>query len=83
VHRVLAQNPFSRPPPGEPRFGLKPRVASRDKWKRIERLMQLVSFAKEYRAALAAWRAGARDVLFPPGTYLMRVLHGVACAGAA
>jgi hypothetical protein len=50
---------------------------------RIERLAQLVSFATQYRAALAAWREGVRDVLFPAGTYLMRVLHGARCAGAA
>jgi putative transposase len=83
VARVLAQNPFARPASGEPRFGLKPRVAAHDKWKRIERLVQLGSFASSYRKAFAAWRSGARDVLFPAGTYLMRVLHGVQCAGAA
>jgi hypothetical protein len=83
VARVLAQSPFARPASGEPRFGLKPRVAARDKWKRIERLAQLESFASCYRMALAAWRAGVRDVLFPAGTYLMRVLHGAQCAGAA
>jgi len=81
--RVLAQNPFARPAPGEPRFGLKPRVAARDRWKRIERLLQLGAFASSYRKAFAAWRSGARDVLFPAGTYLMRVLHGAQCAGAA
>jgi REP element-mobilizing transposase RayT len=83
VARVLAQNPFARPASSEPRFGLKPRVAARDKWKRIERLVQLGSFASSYRKAFAAWRSGARDVLFPAGTYLMRVLYGVQCAGAA
>ena len=44
--RVLAQNPFSRPPPGEPRFGLKPRIAARDKWRRIEALQRRRSWMR-------------------------------------
>ena len=35
-----------------------------------------------YRKALHAWRAGLRDTLFPPGTWLMRVQHRVCCASA-
>ena len=30
--------------------------------------------------ALRAWRAGVRDVVFPAGTWFMRVFHGAACA---
>ncbi len=62
------------------RRGITPRVACKDKWRRIERLRRLVSFRIAYAAALAAWREGSRSVQFPAGTYLMRVLHGVACA---
>lgn len=83
VARVLAQNPFARPPAGEPRFELKPRIAARDKWRRIEGLLRLKSFVLEYRQALAEWRSGARSAVFPAGTYHLRVLHGVLCAGAA
>ena len=83
VARVLAQSPFARPPAREPRFELNPRIAARDKWRRIEGLSRLKSFVEEYRKAWAAWRSGARDVLFPAGTYLLRVLHGAQCAGAA
>lgn len=43
VARVLAQNPFTRPPAGEPRFELKPRIAARDKWKRVEGILRLKS----------------------------------------
>lgn len=82
VLKVLAQQPTSRPVGGEPRRRLKPRVAARDKWKRIELLGRLVTFLAEYRRALGAWRAGDRAVVFPAGTYLMRVAHGAACAGA-
>jgi REP element-mobilizing transposase RayT len=83
VARVLMQSPFARPAPGEPRFGLKPRIASRDKWKRIEGLFRIKSFEQQYRDSQVSWRSGVRDVVFPSGTYLMRVLHGVQCAGAA
>jgi putative transposase len=64
----------------EPRRGLNPRVACRDKWKRIEALGRLVEFLREYQRALKAWRAGAPGVIFPEGTYLARVTHGVTCA---
>jgi REP element-mobilizing transposase RayT len=83
ARRVLAQNPLSRPSPGERRFKLNPRIAARDKWKRMEGLSRLKGFLDEYRKAWRARRAGVLDVLFPPGTYLLRVLHGVQCAGAA
>jgi hypothetical protein len=83
VARVLAQKPYARPAPGEPRRGLSPRVACRNKWKRIETLFQLAEFRAAYRDALAAWRAGARDVTFPPGTWLMRVQHRACCMAPA
>jgi REP element-mobilizing transposase RayT len=81
VRRVLAQKPMARPAPGEPRRGLNPRIAARDKWKRIEALGRLVDFLGSYRRAWAARCAGDSDAVFPCGTYLMRVVHGVSCAG--
>jgi putative transposase len=83
VDRVLKQSPFARPRPGEPTRGLAPRVAARDKWKRIELLQRLKSFLADYREALLVWRERKAAPVFPPGTYLMRVAHGVACAAAA
>jgi putative transposase len=80
---VLAQWPFNRPGPGEPRRTLRPRVASRDKWKRIELLCRLKGFLERYREALERWRGKERGAVFPAGTYQMRVVHGAACAGAA
>jgi len=79
--RVMAQRPTDRPRPGEPRRGLRPRVASRDKWKRIEVLGRLKEFLSRYRAALAERCAGNLAALFPTGTYLLRVAHGVPCEG--
>lgn len=81
--RVLAQRVTARPAPGEPRRRLNPRVAARDKWKRIESLSMLVEFLVGYRRAWRARRAGTRGVIFPAGTYLMRIAHGVQCAAPA
>jgi len=83
AERVLAQRPTARPTSVEPRRGLNPRVACRDKWKRIEVLARLGEFVSAYRRAWSAWRAGAVGVLFPAGTYLVRVTHGVACEAPA
>jgi len=76
---VLAQNPAARPAQGEPRRRLKPRVAGRDKWKRIEALRRLRAFLDAYREAWAALKAGVRDAIFPDGTYWLRVAYGVRC----
>ncbi len=82
AHRVLKQRHTDRPAPGEPRRVLNPRVASRDKWKRIEALGRLVSFLERHREALMRFCRGERNVVFPRGTYLMRVRFGVACASS-
>jgi hypothetical protein len=82
VRRVLAEKPTARPATPQKLGGLNPRVAGRDKWKRIEALQRLVDFRRSYREALAKLRAGVRDVLFPAGTYWLRVAHGVRCAPA-
>jgi len=81
--RLLAQEPSRRPASGEPRRNTSPRVAARDRWKRIEALSRLAAFLAEYREAWRALRAGARDVVFPAGTYGLRVTLGVRCAAPA
>jgi putative transposase len=81
AQQVRAQWPFARPGLGEPRRKLRPRVASRDRWRRIELLGRLRGFLEAYGEAMEAWRQKRRTV-FPAGTYLIRVAHGVACAGA-
>jgi REP-associated tyrosine transposase len=82
ARRVLAQKPFARPAPGEPRRTLKPQVACRNKWRRIEMLLRTREFPRLHREALDVWKAGIRSVLFPAGTWAMRVFHGVSCAPA-
>lgn len=83
AQRVLAQRPTARPAAPARHRELKPRVAARDRWKRIEALGRLVEFLRAYRAAWLARRAGRTDVIFPAGTYALRVDHGVRCAGTA
>ena len=82
VARVLKQRWSARATSPEPLGQLNPRVAGRNKWKRIERLSRLASFLADYRYALLAWRTGRRRTVFPAGTYLMRLACGVACAQA-
>ena len=43
---------------------------------------ELRAFRAAYRTAFEAWRQGVRDVVFPYGTWLMRVVHGVPCLPA-
>jgi hypothetical protein len=83
ARRVLAQKPTGRPAIKEAVGDLNPRIAGRDKWKRIEALLRLVQFRTAYRVAWAKMRQGTRDVLFPPGTYWLRVAHGVRCEALA
>jgi putative transposase len=78
--KVLALKPLARPAPGEAHRKLSPRIAACDKWKRVEALSRLVGFIRRYRDAWQARRAGRQGVLFPPGTYLLRIAHGVPCA---
>ena len=81
VATVLAQDPTGRPRSSEPRRGLNPRVAARDKWKRIELLQRFISFLRAYHTAWLALRAGCPRVIFPFGTYHLRVQHDVPCVG--
>ncbi len=68
---VLAQRHTGRPNTREPRRKLSPRVASRNKWARIEALQRSKAFVAAYRDAWRHWCAGVRHVVFPAGTYLM------------
>ncbi len=79
--RVLRQSPFASPATEKQRREIRPRVAARSKWSRIEALLRNRAFIDTYRAARVAWLAGA-SVEFPPGTYWLRRFAGVTIAGA-
>lgn len=77
---VKRQDPFDSPMTREPRRGFSPRVATRNRWLREEVAARCRAFARAYREALEQWRRDLRTVLFPVGTYLMRVHHQARCA---
>lgn len=79
--KVLRQSPWGRPRDAEPRRGLNPRIACRDKWKRIETIQRLKEFVAAYREARQRYLDGKTDVRFPAGTYWLRVRLGVLCSG--
>lgn len=80
VKRVLRQRWWNRATTTEARRTLRPLVAARDKLKRIEALCRIADFLSAYRVARAAWIGGERGVVFPAGTYWLRVVDGVCCA---
>ncbi len=65
---VRAQSWRDSPASVEPRRNLRPRVATRSKWARVEALVRNRAFATEYAGAREQWRNGLPAV-FPPGTY--------------
>ncbi len=68
---VLAQSWRSQPASHAPRRNLRPRVAARSKWSRIEALLRNRAFVAAYTSARERWRAGL-PVMFPAGTYWLR-----------
>lgn len=76
---VLSQSWNDRPKSIEPRRDLRPRVAGRNKWARIEALMRNHAFVAEYTLAREAWRSGV-TVTFPSGTYWLRRFAQVSVA---
>ena len=80
AHAVDEPEPlFERPKSVEPRRKMNPRVKTRDKWRRIETLQRNKRFYEEYREAFLRHRAGEADVLFPYGTWWLRIYGGVRC----
>lgn len=82
LKRVLAQPLLDQPRAPERLGNLKPRFAAKDHGRRLELARQLKVFLADYWAAMLAWKAGVRRVIFPEGTYHMRVAHQAVCAGA-
>jgi putative transposase len=79
---VLHQSWSAQPASLEPRRGLRPRVAARSHWARIEALLRDREFLDAYVTAREAWRGGAA-VTFPPGTYWLRRFASVPVAAKA
>ena len=60
----------------EPKRVVIPTVAAKNPKARKALLAIQTAFRSAYRRALDAWKSGVRDVVFPPGTWWMRVHHG-------
>lgn len=79
--KVMSLSPFKRSTTPEAFGGINPHFAV--KGGPAERYREAVSalrlFRSAYREALRQWKEGVRDICFPAGTYLMRVLHQVRC----
>jgi hypothetical protein len=77
--RAVRVSPYERATSFEALRALNPTFAvghgNGDAWRRAAAAVR--SFRATYRAALERWCAGVRSVLFPAGTWWMRVLHAV------
>jgi putative transposase len=76
---VLRQHWNDSPNTREPRRGLSPRVACRNKWARIEALQRNQAFLDQYRGARADHLAG-HEALFPCGTWWLCRFAGLKAA---
>jgi putative transposase len=73
---VLRQRPTDRPQSHEARRQMNPRIASVNKWARIEAIQRNKAFLAAYRAAREPWKMGTQAI-FPAGTYWLRKFAGV------
>jgi putative transposase len=75
---VLRARPTDTAVTVEPRRGLRPQLACKNKQRRVHEALVLKAFRYAYGVALKALRGGVR-ALFPEGTYKLRML-GALCA---
>ena len=82
LRRIRRQTFEGRPRTIERRRKRTPHIACKCPKLRVREIARWKRFVAEYREALGEFVRGARDVLFPAGTYLMKELFGVRCAPA-
>jgi REP element-mobilizing transposase RayT len=79
AERAASVSPYERATSFEPLRALNPTFAvgrgSKEAW--LHAAAAVRAFRAAYRTALAEWCKGMRDVLFPEGTWWMRVFHAV------
>lgn len=61
---------------------LRPRFATRDRDTMMRAIAAWKAWLEHYRQAWAALRAGARDTVFPAGTYMLRTRYGMAVSAS-
>jgi len=80
---VLRQSFQAKAESFEPKRGPIPQVRARN-WALLRAILAAhAGFRASYREALEAWRDGDRSVVFPCGTWAMRLMHGAAVAAAS
>jgi hypothetical protein len=75
---VLRAKHTDSPSTVEPRRGLRPNVAAKNPERRVAALAALRAFREAYRKAFRHWVSQVEDVVFPAGTYRLR-LFGLPC----
>ena len=80
MKRVRQQHWNDIPNSRDDMFGPVPKAAG-SRWAVREAKQRCRAFVREHREALVRWLDGELDVVFPYGTYLMRVRYRVRCAG--
>ncbi len=75
-YAVLRQSVRKSPRAPKPRRGLRPTIAARSLWARLEAIQRKRDFVAAYRKARAAFRAGLR-IAFPYGTYWLHRFMGI------
>lgn len=81
-HAVMSVSPYKQAKSWEEIGKLSPHIAAGrgQTAARLAAIAELKEFRAAHRAAKERWIAGNRDVVFPPGTYWMRVHHGARVA---
>jgi hypothetical protein len=76
---VLQQSSSAAPKTPAPRRNPSPRIAAKSTPERVAAIRRMLEFLRQYRAARCEWRDGNRSIVFPVGTYALRIHAGVAC----
>jgi putative transposase len=79
---ILRQAFSAAPTTPAPRRNPNPRIAAHRTPERVNAIRRMLEFVHDYREAFLAWRNGDRSVLFPAGTYALRIQARVACMPA-
>jgi putative transposase len=75
---LVSMSAFEQPKTTEKKRTLRPAIACKDKWKRVAAIASLKRFRLAYRLAREAFVKRQPDVIFPAGTWMMRLL-GATC----
>lgn len=77
--RVLAQHPFDSPESKSLHFHLKPKIAAKSKWARVEAIQRDKNFIQQHAQSLRDFLAKIPGTLFPFGTYWWHKFAGAIC----